>query len=136
MTHFHYRFGAALAMVSAGPSFGLLLLLGQIARDPLGGELNELWLIFPLLLMMVIPGMVVAFLPILLGGLAMAYCGTRSTSTRHPIVWAGAGATLGILMAFLFDDTARSGLVLPFLLNGAICALLVRYGTRWEDDSV
>ena len=136
MTHFYYRFGAALAMVSAGPSFVLLLLLGQIGRNPLGGDLDEPWQIFPLLLMMVIPGMAVAFLPILLGGLAMAYVGTRSTSARHPVIWAGAGAILGMLMAFLFDGTARSGLVLPFLLNGAICALIVRYGTRWSDDSV
>lgn len=135
MTHFYYRFGAALALVSAGPSFVLLLLLGQIGRNPLAGDLSELWQIFPLLLVTVIPGMVIAFLPILLGGLAMAYAGARSTSARHPIVWAGAGAILGMLMAFLFDDTARSGLVLPFLLNGAICALIVRYGTRWSDES-
>ena len=136
MTHFYYRFGAALAMVSAGPSFALLLLLGQIARNPSGGDLSELWALLPLLLIAVIPGMVIAFLPILLGGLAMGHIGTRCTSTRHPVIWAGAGATLGMLMAFLFDNNAQSGLVLPFLLNGAICALIVRYRARWSNDSV
>ncbi|HSX56831.1 MAG TPA: hypothetical protein VLG14_16105 [Sphingomonas sp.] len=134
MSRFHYGHGAALALVSAGPSFMLLLLIGQMPYNPSGAL--ELGVILPVLLFATLFGMVIALLPILLGGLAMAYFGTRSISARHPIFWAGAGATLGMLMAFLFDDTAQSGLVLPFLLNGAICALIVRYGTRWSDDSV
>ncbi|RSU60126.1 hypothetical protein DAH55_12115 [Sphingomonas koreensis] len=136
MMHFNYRFGAALAMVSAGPSFALLLFLADMILDPFGIEPSTLWTLFPVVLIAVIPGMAIAFLPILLGGFGMAYFGTRSTSARHPITWAVAGAILGMLMAFLFDDSAQSGLVLPFLLNGAICALIVRYGTRWDDDSV
>ena len=136
MAHFFYRFGAALAMVSAGPSFALQLFLADMILDPVGLETGTLWTLFPVILIAVIPGMVIAFLPILLGGFGMAYLGTRSTSARHPVSWAAAGAILGMLMAFLFDDSARSGLALPFLLNGAICALIVRYGTRWSEDSV
>jgi thiamine transporter ThiT len=134
MTRFHYRQGAARALVGAGPSFMLLILLGEMLRDPSDLDLNEIWVLLPILLIAMVVGMAIAFLPILLGGLAMSYLGARWIVARHPIIWAGIGATMGMLMALLFDESARFWLVLPFAMNGAICAVIVRYGTRWSDD--
>lgn len=136
MTRFHYGHGAALALVAAGPSFMLLLLVGQLLYDPTGTDLTELLALLPVLLIATVVGMVISLLPVLLGGLAMGYLGVLSVGARHPVLWAAAGAGLGALMGFAFDSARTSWLVLPFLLNGAICALIVRYGTRWSDDSV
>lgn len=136
MTRFHYGRGAARALVCAGPSFVLLLLLGEIFRDPSGIDLREIWALLPILLVATVVGMVISLLPILLGGFAMSHIGARWIAARHPIAWASIGATMGMLMALLFDEAARFWLMLPFAMNGAACALIVRYGTRWDDDSV
>lgn len=136
MTRFEYRHGAAVALVSAGPSYVLLFFAHQLLSDPtLFTNPAEFLALLPIALVAVPVGALIAFLPVLLGGLAMGYLGTRSIRARQPVIWAGAGAVIGTLITFIFDNSARSELALPFLLNGAICALIVRYGTRWSDDS-
>lgn len=84
---------------------------------------------------LVVIGAVGAALPAWLGGAVMARASAGNVGLRHPACWAIAGgAMVAMPVAALGEDSFQyTGLAL--IATGAICALLVRYGTRWSDDS-
>ena len=138
-----YRFasGAALAMLAAGPVFVFNLMVGVMLYDTLGAqELGAEIAGMLMLTIFAVPfGAVIALLPVLAGGYGMGWLGLRWTPARHPVLWGVAGALLGgaMLLAFAgFGDPGVWGAPALFSATGAICALIVRYRTRWSDDSV
>ena len=138
-----YRFasGAALAMLAAGPVFVLNLMVGVLLYDTPGAEEFGTGLAGVLMLtIFAVPfGAVIALLPVVAGGYGMGWLGLHWTLARHPALWGVAGAVLGgaMFLAFAgFDDPELWKPVALFAATGAICALIVRYRTRWSDDSV
>ena len=130
---FSYGFGAALALFAAGPTFILSLILGTLLTGPIGnfGTLGG----FLAVAVFSIPfGMVLGALPISLGGFVMGYLGVSDALYRHYGVWGCAGAIVALPMPVLLGfDTEWESMSL-FAFTGAICALIVRYGTRWSEE--
>lgn len=132
-----YAIATALAILAAGPCFLALNALAAIgtssaqATPPSGFVLGPLFLI-PFAIVI---GAIFAAPPILLGGWALRRLGHTRRWARAPLVWAASGALLGWPVALLLDK----GFVLPlvgiYLATGAICALIVRAGTRWTDGA-
>ena len=138
MRSFNYVRGAAISVVAAGPVFALALVAsaspGQL---PSFAELGSPAIALPfILLLSVIWGVLIATIPVLAGGLAMAWLGNRFTVIRRPSIWALAGAATAMPLPLPFGYFSIPELLLPFAVTGAICALIVRYGTGWDDESV
>ncbi len=132
-----HAIATAIAILGAGPCFLALTTLAAIgtssaqATPPPGFVLGPLFLIpFSMVI-----GAIFAAPLILLGGWALRRLGQTRRWARAPLVWAATGALLGWPVALLLDK----GFVLPVvgtcLATGAICALIVRAGTRWDDDA-
>lgn len=137
MIGFHYRCGAALALVSAGPAFILLLLVAAVVISPQEGEtVAALIGALPAAIISIPFGAILGAIPIMVGGLLMGNLGVVSRASRHPLPWAAAGGSMALPMPVLLNIGTEWGLYGLFALTGAICALIVRYGTRWSDDSV
>lgn len=136
MPPFRYGFGAGLALLAAGPVFALLLILGMSASST-GTDNTTNWFVLSLMMLpfALIFGLILGILPIVFGGLLMGWLGARAVWTRHPMIWATIGGVIGLLMALPFN-WHDAQLSIMFALTGAVCALIVRYGTRWSDDSV
>lgn len=79
-------------------------------------------------------GVTFGAIPILLGGLVMGWLGVDVRCSRHPVIWGLAGVLAAQPMALVIFDGLEDAPIL-FAVTGAICALIVRYGTRWSDDS-
>lgn len=119
-------------MLCAGPIFVLPIFLAVLIEHGFGSITGT-----AIMVAMSIPGgAILGAAPIIGGGYVMATLGERWRMSRHPGVWSVAGALLGtavqwplLLFAFDWQTTAL------FSITGAICALIVRYGARWSDDS-
>lgn len=131
---FRYRFGAALALLAAGPVFLLSLMLITLLTSPTHSELGSLNGLLVVAMFSIPFGIAFGAIPILLGGLVMGWLGVDVKCSRHPIIWGLTGALAAQPMALVIFDGLKDAPVL-FAFTGAICALIVRYGTRWSDDS-
>lgn len=135
MITFNYWRGALLAISCAGPVFILPLMFTSTPSDENGVHFGAL--VFALLLSTPF-GAAFAFLPVVFGGYFMALWGSRSPQARNPLVWAAAGALLAAGIALVLtllaqaDDFSLSGW---FAFTGAVCALIVRFGTSWDDET-
>ena len=130
MTEVHSTRGVRFALLGAGPIFVTAL---AISHPILAGEDGSPWLLLilpPFILVTVVFGAFLATLPVLVSTHFILWLSGRSVKARHPVVWAAIGAMLGLATGL------ATGCVLPLAATGATCALLVRYGTRWDDDSV
>jgi hypothetical protein len=135
---FEYAKGAGYAAVSAGPIFVLAfametLITGRASPRDLA--------VLPLVLLIAIPvaipfGAIAGTIPIALGGFIMGWLGQRHRTARRNTAWGFAGLVLALPLAALLLGASMLEHVTPFAFTGAVCALLVRYGTRWNDDSV
>lgn len=130
---FSYSFGAGLALPGAGPTFLTLLWLGEIVvagNSDWVGSAGSYLMILPLALLI---GALLAAIPITLGGFVMGHLGTDLRQSRAYPVWAISGAVVALPMPMLLGVGANWQLLTLFATTGAVCALLVRYGTRWHD---
>lgn len=66
----------------------------------------------------------------------MSRLGNAYSITRWPGFWGAAGAALAAPMSRMLMGEDGLGKATLFAFTGAVCALIVRYGTRWSDDSV
>lgn len=134
MIDFSYWRGALLALLCAGPVFVLPLFF--ISLSTVGPSTHIGGLIFAIIFSVPFGG-VIAFLPVFFGGYWMALWGSRNPRARHPLVWGVAGALLATLGAAVLIAFARGDIRLSilFAFTGAVCALLVRFGTYWDDET-
>ncbi|WP_343519855.1 hypothetical protein [Sphingomonas sp.] len=122
MQRFHYATGAAIAMAAAGPLF---LIPIAFSVGPMA------FLAIPLAIPI---GAVIAAIPVIVGGFLMGSLGTQHDATRKPFAWGGAGALLALAIARIFDAIPDPLFTGGFIFTGICCALIVRYGTRWDED--
>jgi len=135
---FEYAKGAAYASLSAGPIFLLALAIGALVTGEWAWrDFAVLLLSLPLVLLFAIPaGAIIATLPIAVGGFVMSWLGQHYPGTQNGGVWGLAGAVSALPLATLLAGSSFLEFVAHFAATGVICALIVRYGTRWSDDSV
>ncbi len=139
MPRVSYAGGVVRALLAAGPIFLGVLMIGVFLFYPQHGPSGWEFLgLIPLLMMSVAVGLILSLIPILIGSFLMATAGINAPWTRLPALWALVGALLANIATlaignnpFVFDPA----LFTLFGLTGAICALIIRYGTRWSDDS-
>lgn len=140
MKRVEYAGGVIRALLAAGPVFLITILVGAvILKTPDAIQGWELLYLIPLLMASVAFGLMISLVPILTGTAVMATAGIYWSWTRGRSIWAGAGALLGMIMILPFGNSGGAvdwGSLALFAITGAICALIVRYGTRWSDDSV
>lgn len=132
---FSYRFGAALALFAAGPVFLLSLILGTLLTSPTEGGSGALSGLLAFAVFSIPIGISLGAIPIMLGGFVMGHLGAGDSLYRLYGTWAVAGAIVGLPMPILLGFDAEWEPMTLFATTGAICALLVRYGTRWSDDN-
>ncbi len=133
--HYNIAIGAIAAILLAGPIFILVLTLGEmlVEREWQGSMLVQA---LPIMLLASVFGALIALLPILFGGLVMGRMATIEVHCRHPLAWAAAGAAEALLMLPIFGAWSTP-IAAAFVATGALCAMIVRYGTCfWSDDSV
>ncbi|MFL9841806.1 hypothetical protein ABS767_12590 [Sphingomonas sp. ST-64] len=140
MPRVSYAGGVVRALLAAGPIFLGILMVGVLLfypqHIPSGWEVLGL---IPLLMMSAAVGFTLSLLPILIGSFVMATAGIHVRWTRLPALWASVGALLANIAIFPIGNNFSNfdpGSFTLFGLTGAICALIVRYGTRWSDDRV
>ena len=136
---FEYAKGAAYAILSAGPIFLLAFAIGVLATGEGSWRDLSVWLLgLPIILLVAIPvGAIIGTIPIAFGGFVMCWLGQRYRIARHPAAWGLAGSILALPLAMALPlPSSVLELIAPLAATGAICALIVRYGTRWSDDSV
>lgn len=138
-----YRFarGAWIACFCAGPIFVAMLAFAAAAENPalpvivpagwseiLAGSLLGA-------IPVIVIGALLASAPVLLGGALLARVGTANVGVRHPACWAILGGAIPgtAITALDMGDVQQFNVAL--IATGTICALLVRYGTRWPGDS-
>ena len=131
---FKYCFGAALALLAAGPAFILSLILSTALTSPIQGELGAFTSLLAFAIFSIPFGVAFGAIPILLGGWAMGWLGVDVRWSRHPVTWGLAGALAAQPMTLIVFSGLEDAPVL-FAFTGAICALIVRYGTRWSDTN-
>lgn len=136
--NFEYAKGAGYAAVSAGPVFVLAFIAGALIADGIPArDLAVLPFALLFIVLFGVPiGAILGTIPIAFGGFVMGWLGRRFPVARRYAAWGGAGAILALPLAALLARSATVEQTAPFAATGAICALIVRYGTRWDDDSV
>lgn len=138
ISHVTYAGGVVRALLAAGPIFLTGIIIGTHALHPEYAPKGwEIFGLVPLLMASIAVGVVLSLVPILAGSYIMAILGVSTRWTRQPGIWLMVGAALGTAMILPFADfrTSDTSFVALFAITGAICALIVRYGTRWSDDS-
>lgn len=137
---FRFYRGGFVATLAAGPVFLLTLALAPLVLE--AGEPFSLdpiaqdgAVMLPIAAASIVLGSVVSIIPIWLGGTAMGWISARNAGLTHPAIWAIVGAAASAASASALDFSLISPVGLALIATGAICALIVRYGTRWSDDS-
>ena len=59
----------------------------------------------------------------------------RNPGLAHPAFWALVGAVIAAAAAIVLDFPPDTPIGFALIATGTICATIVRYGTRWSDDS-
>lgn len=134
-----YRGGLA-ATLCAGPIFLLMAGLAAIVLNPAAANglfftSQELAMLLPIFAASVVMGAILAVLPVWIGGSVMGWAAARNIGLAHPAIWASTGGALAAGVALPFDPALVSPLTLALIATAAICATIVRYGTRWSDDT-
>ncbi len=132
--------GVAMAVFAAGPIFIMSWIVLRLFYQPPNtlADFQDIFLALVAVPIAIPLGALISLIPTLVGGTVMALLGARHPTTRRPLVWAFAGASLSALILAPFNSIlqpAAAGMFIWFGVIGAICALIVRYGTRWSDDS-
>ncbi len=65
----------------------------------------------------------------------MGWAAARNVGLMHPAIWAIAGGASAAAAALALDPQAESPVTFALIATATLCALIVRYGTRWSDDS-
>lgn len=134
MIDFNYWRGAVVAMLCAGPvCISPVVLLLPYPAGP-GPTISGLTALIGISILF---GAMISFLPIFFGGYFMALWGSRNPRTRHPALWSAVGAVVATVIAAVLFILNRGGdfsLGALFAFTGAVCALIVRFGTRWDDE--
>lgn len=125
--------GVLGASVAAGPIFMTASAVVGVLRGANFGVIgpDDLPFVFVLLALSVPFGFVLAAIPNLLGAWALSRLGRGNDAVRLPVVWAVIGA-LAAGLAIAAADPADAESIAAFSATGAACALLCRWGTRWE----
>lgn len=139
-----YQFarGSRTACLSAGPVFAAMLLFTAVFESPAAAvsiDIQWIEVLFGILVMimpLILIGGLLAFFPVWLGSNLMAWAGEYNIGLRHPAIWGIAGGSIAAMPVALLDAGAAAPFSTALIATAAICALLVRYGTRWDDDSV
>ncbi len=132
MTTYSYWRGALLATLCAGPVFiSPVFVIPSLRGD---GSIGGLLILIGISALF---GPVISFLPILFGGHVMAQWGSRNPRARHPALWGLVGAALAALISIGLDQIERADprIWAFFAFTGTVCALLVRFGTHWDDET-
>lgn len=134
MITFNYWRGALLATICAGPVFVFPFFLMPIPPVGPGALFSGLIALFGISILF---GAVIAFLPVFFGGYFMALWGSRNPRARHPVLWGIAGAALATPIGMFLTGLERGDprFWALFAFTGAVCALLVRLGTRWDEPA-
>lgn len=124
--------GVWRALLVAGPTFaatGIMAMPGGQDRwwDPFGRALVSL-VASPLTVPI---GAMLGLVPILAGVLALGWSGREISDLRHPAVWGGTGAMMGLAIAALFD--AGGGVAIALVATSMLCALIARTGVAWSE---
>ncbi|MBX3594071.1 hypothetical protein [Sphingomonas sp.] len=134
MKSFTYWRGATLAILLAGPCMLAVITLNELLfpEPPItqGGFTVGPLVAVPIAVVVGVPS---SAIPVLAGGWTMGALGRSRRWARHPASWALAGAILSWPLALFFDKGSVPIVIAQFALTGAICALVVRFGTRWSD---
>lgn len=138
-----YQFarGGWIACLGAGPVFIATLLSSIVLENPAQPIVVEVsWgqiigaglaMVFPVMLV----GGLLALFPVWLGTKLLAWAGARNIGLRHPAFWGIAGGAMPALLLPFMDLGSGRQFGTTLIATGAICALIARYGTRWDDDS-
>lgn len=122
--------GASLAMLCAGPIFVLPLLVTLAPALSPAQLLGSIVGALAASIVAVPFGIVLGALPILVGTAMMGEAGKHSELPRRYSAWAAVGALMGLAIAGGFD----AGIItIPLVLTSLLCALIVRYWTRWDE---
>jgi hypothetical protein len=138
----HVRFyrGGFIATLAAGPVFLLSLGFAPLALDaprPIALPLTaaEGAVMLPIMAASIVLGSMLSVMPVWLGGTAMGWIAARNPGLAHPASWALVGGATTAAAAMALDFAPSTPIGFALISTGAICALIVRYGTRWSDDS-
>lgn len=138
-----YQFarGGWIACLCAGPVFAASLVFATMLESPSPVALDAQWgMIAGGALVMIMPviviGMLLAFFPVWLGAKLLAWAGSANIGLRHPAFWAIMGGAIPGSLLPVIDLGSDRHFGTALIATGAICAVIVRYGTRWSDDSV
>ena len=127
--------GATLiASLPAGPLFvttGALELLYATVPAPISIDPVNLFAFVITLFVSLVPGFLLAFIPVFLGAAFMVRAGEISETARDPVSWVVAGTAAGAFIAFLIDAQMFAP---PFIGTSGICAWFCRRQLEWEDD--
>lgn len=139
-----YQFarGRWISCLSAGPVFAAALLFTAVFESPAATVIIDVHrgeIVGGILMMappLVLIGGLLAVFPVWLGSNLLASAGERNIGLRHPAIWAIAGGAMAAIPKAALDAGTISSFGTALIVTGAICALIVRYGTRWSDESV
>lgn len=134
-----YR-GGLLATLLAGPIFLLTLGLAPLALDAarpltLHPAVADGAVMLPIAAASIVLGSVLAVMPVWLGGTTMGWIAARNPGLAHPAFWSLVGAAITAAAAIALDFAPDTPIGFALIATGAICATIVRYGTRWSDES-
>ncbi len=143
-TEMRMGFGPLIASAFAGPIFSLAAAIGlyyQSLTEAVTVQESALFAAPGFLILSIIFGFVLAFLPNLFGTTLMGYIGNHSDFSRTPAIWASVGATIPAVTAFIFWLRDPENISLPehgafmiaFLITGCVCALICRRHIRWVE---
>ena len=135
---FDFYRGGLVATLAAGPIFLAMAGLSAIVLDPAAANRlfftsQELAMLLPIFAASIVLGAILAVLPVWIGGSAMGWAAARNIGLTHPAIWALTGGALAAGVALPLDPALASPLTLALIATAAICATIVRYGTRWSD---
>ncbi|WP_439538286.1 hypothetical protein [Sphingomonas sp.] len=141
MKRFQFGWGVVMATFAAGPILAATWIVDSVIFEP---PATPSALLNLLAAMIAVPltalvGAPFSLIPNLIGGAGMAALGASYPATRQRKIWAMAGAILAMAVAgsYIYLPLQKDTLSLyaRYAITGAICALIVRYGTRWSDES-
>ena len=132
--------GGFVATLLAGPIFLSSLGLAPLALDAarpmaLHPVVADGAVMLPITAASIVLGAILAVMPVWLGGTAMGWIAARNPGLAHPAFWALVGAVIAAAAAIALDFPPDTPIGFALIATGTICATIVRYGTRWSDDS-
>lgn len=121
--------GVAAASAAAGPIVvGPLMITSWLQSPSL--SLFGIGQALVFLFVAMIVGLFLSMFPNAIGAAVLSRLGCERAWARWPVVWAIVGAAMGWLIQLIFGGLEGA----PVLaVVGGTCALICRWGTRWQD---